>query len=71
MQPRDFREWRRTMGLSQGQAADELGLNRTTIQNYERGKRPDGRPFGGIPRYIALACRALFHRMAPWGDRSS
>jgi len=59
------------MGLSQGQAADELGLNRTTIQNYERGERPDGRPFGGIPRHIALACRALFHRMAPWGDRAS
>lgn len=70
MKPQDFRDWRKLMKLSQDGAASELGLNRSTVQIYERGARPDGRPFAGIPRHVALACRALFHRLAPWGDEN-
>lgn len=68
MEPKQFRDWRQQMGWSQEKASEELGVNRTTVQTYERGERPDGRPFGGIPRNIALACRALFHRLTPWGE---
>ena len=33
----EFLKWRRTLGYTQAQLADVLGVNRGTIQNWERG----------------------------------
>lgn len=57
MSPEQFREWRRSLGLKQKDAADQLGLKKRMIQYYEKGKR-DGRPVE-IPKSIRLACYAL------------
>ncbi|WP_346909372.1 helix-turn-helix transcriptional regulator [uncultured Roseibium sp.] len=57
MSPDQFREWRRSLGLKQKEAADQLGLKKRMIQYYEKGNR-DGRPVE-IPKSIRLACYAL------------
>lgn len=57
MSPEQFKEWRRTLGLKQKDAADRLGLKKRMIQYYEKGRR-DGRPVE-IPKSIRLACYAL------------
>lgn len=57
MSPHQFREWRRSLGLKQKEAAEQLGLKKRMIQYYEKGNR-DGRPVE-IPKSIRLACYAL------------
>ncbi|WOI54020.1 helix-turn-helix transcriptional regulator [Parvularcula sp. LCG005] len=57
MEPNDFKKWRKTLGFSQKDAADALGLKRRMIQYYERGER-DGDKVK-IPLTVALACYAL------------
>lgn len=57
MGPDQFRDWRRSLGLKQKDAADQLGLKKRMIQYYEKGNR-DGRPVE-IPKSIRLACYAL------------
>ncbi|MBD1547134.1 helix-turn-helix transcriptional regulator [Labrenzia aggregata] len=57
MSPDQFREWRRSLGLKQKEAAEQLGLKKRMIQYYEKGNR-DGRPVE-IPKSIRLACYAL------------
>lgn len=57
MSPKQFREWRKSMGLKQKEAANLLGLNKRMIQYYEKGIR-DGKPVK-VPKYIRLACYAL------------
>lgn len=57
MEPQDFRKWRKSLGMSQKDAADALGLKRRMIQYYEKGER-DGEPVQ-IPLSVALACYAL------------
>lgn len=57
MGPDQFREWRRSLGLKQKEAAEQLGLKKRMIQYYEKGNR-DGRPVE-IPKSIRLACYAL------------
>ena len=64
----DMKAWRATMGMSRPAAAKALGISPKTIENYERGHRvEDGRPVV-IPRSIALACAAVYHRLAPGGE---
>lgn len=53
----DFKRWRKSLDLSQKQAAHALGLKRRVVQYYERGER-DGKSIE-IPLYIRLACYAL------------
>ncbi|WP_051882021.1 helix-turn-helix domain-containing protein [Parvularcula oceani] len=53
----DFKRWRKSLGLSQKQAAEALGLKRRMIQYYEKGER-DGEKVK-IPLSIRLACYAL------------
>ncbi|QRG06109.1 helix-turn-helix transcriptional regulator [Xanthobacter dioxanivorans] len=61
-----FKTWRKVVGLTQAQAAEALGVSKATIENYERGsRREDGRPVE-IPRHIALACAAIYHKFGPW-----
>lgn len=68
MSPDSFKAWRTIMDLSQLKAGEALGLSKGTIENYERGsRREDGRPVE-IPRHIALACAALYHRIEPWKE---
>lgn len=57
MTPDQFREWRRSLGLKQKDAADLLGLKKRMIQYYEKGNR-DGKPVS-IPKSVRLACYAL------------
>lgn len=61
MSPDDFIKWRKTLGLSQEQAGEALGIKKRMIGYYEAGFREDGgksRPVV-IPRYIALACAMI------------
>jgi len=57
VEPGDFRKWRKSLKLSQKEAAHALGLKRRMIQYYEKGER-DGDKVE-IPRSVRLACYAL------------
>lgn len=57
MGPRQFRHWRKSLGLKQKDAADLLGLKKRIIQYYEKGER-DGKEIR-IPKYVRLACYAV------------
>ncbi len=57
MKPADFKKWRKSMGLSQKEAAHALGLKRRIIQYYEKGERNGEKV--EIPRSVRLACYAL------------
>jgi transcriptional regulator with XRE-family HTH domain len=66
--PFAFRHWRRSLGLSQVEAADRLGLKRRMVQYYETGVR-DGRPVE-VPLSVRLACWALGQGIADFDGRS-
>ena len=57
MSPKQFRKWRKSLGLGQKEAAALLGLNKRMIQYYEKGER-DGKAVE-IPKYVRLACYAI------------
>ena len=57
MKPSDFKRWRKSLRLSQKQAAEALGLKRRVVQYYEKGVRDGYRV--EIPKSIRLACFAL------------
>lgn len=57
MTPSDFKHWRKSLKLSQKDAARALGLKRRMIQYYEKGER-DGEPVE-VPKAVRLACYAL------------
>lgn len=57
MKPGDFKRWRKSLKLSQKEAAEVLGLKRRVVQYYEKGER-DGETVT-IPKYIRLACSAV------------
>lgn len=57
MKPSDFKRWRKSLKLSQKEAAEALGLKRRVVQYYEKGER-DGETVT-VPKYIRLACGAL------------
>jgi transcriptional regulator with XRE-family HTH domain len=57
MKGHEFKRWRKSLDLSQNEAADALGLKRRVVQYYEKGKR-DGDPVK-IPRFVRLACYAI------------
>ena len=59
----DFRTWRMKMDLTAVDAAQVLGISRTTIRSYERGQ--------AIPLYVALACSALLYRLPPYSAKIS
>ena len=59
MTPVAFKRWRKSLGLSQKQAAEALGLKRRVVQYYEKGER-DGQPVS-IPKTVRLACFAITH----------
>lgn len=51
----DFKKWRKALRYTQVQAAEQLGLSRGTIQNWENEHTP-------IPRMAELACVELTRR---------
>ncbi|WP_445680985.1 helix-turn-helix transcriptional regulator [Radicibacter daui] len=57
MTPGGLKRWRKSLDLSQKDAAHALGLKRRVIQYYEKGER-DGDKLE-IPLYVRLACYAL------------
>ena len=57
MKPRDLKRWRKSLELSQKEAAHALGLKRRVIQYYEKGERDGGAI--EIPLTVRLACYAL------------
>lgn len=57
MKASDFKQWRKSLGLSQKQAAQALGLKRRIVQYYEKGER-DGANIE-VPKAVRLACFAL------------
>jgi transcriptional regulator with XRE-family HTH domain len=59
MTPQEFRDWRVTMGFTQHEAAEELGVSKSTIELYESGRRRDTKEPVVIPKMVELACAAL------------
>lgn len=57
MKGHDFKRWRKTLEMSQKDAAEILGLKRRVVQYYEKGERA-GDPVK-IPRTVRLACYAI------------
>ena len=57
MAPESFRAWRKSLGLSQKEAAAALGLRRRIVQYYEKGSR-DGVEVE-VPKTVRLACFAI------------
>lgn len=57
MEPSDFKKWRKSLDMSQKDAAQALGLKRRMIQYYEKGERDGDKVV--IPRSVRLACYAL------------
>jgi len=53
----DFKRWRKSLNLSQKDAAQKLGLKRRVVQYYEKGER-DGNKVE-IPLSVRLACWAI------------
>lgn len=69
MTPAEFRSWRKSLGLSQKGAADALGVSKSSVELYEAGMRRgnDPRPVK-IPRTVALACAAVWHKIETWAS---
>jgi transcriptional regulator with XRE-family HTH domain len=59
MNSEQFKQWRKSQGLKQHDAADLLGLKKRMIQYYEKGDR-GGRTVE-IPKSVSLACYAISH----------
>lgn len=57
MSPASFKRWRKSLKLSQKEAANALGLKRRAVQYYEKGER-NGEALK-IPKAVRLACFAL------------
>lgn len=57
MDAQAFKRWRKSLGLSQKEAAHALGLKRRVVQYYEKGER-DGEPVS-VPLTVRLACYAI------------
>ena len=51
-----LKQWRKSLGLTQKQAAALLGLKHRMIQNYESGTHE-------VPRYVRLSCYAIDRRV--------
>lgn len=65
MPPASFKAWRKSLGLSQKEAAAALGLKRRIVQYYEKGER-DGVEIE-VPKTVRLACFALLQGCDDYG----
>ena len=71
MTPYDFKNWREAMAYTQSQAADALGLEMQTIENFEKVNPRNDKRAEIIPLSVSLACAALYHRIGPWHGSSA
>lgn len=60
-----LKEWREGMGLSQRQAAQNLGFSLTQYQRLERGARFDTGAPVELDIRTRLACAAIRHGVTP------
>lgn len=65
--PEEFIKWRKSHGWSRAFAAMRLGLSKFSVDNYERGERPDMDDPVRIPRVVALAAAAITAGLDPLG----
>lgn len=63
---KDVVAWRRRMGWGRKLAAGALDLGLSTLQNYERGSRSDGKSVE-VPVMLAYACVAIEAGLKPIG----
>lgn len=61
MSPAQLIAWRERLGWTRIEASRQIGCSQNSITAWEAGRTR-------IPRYIALACRALANGMRPWGE---
>lgn len=61
MTPDDLDNLRDALGISSARLAAELGIDRKTLRRMDLGEK-------AIPRGVALACAALNHGLAPFGE---
>jgi DNA-binding XRE family transcriptional regulator len=59
MTKHEFYLWRDSMGLTQKDSAELLGISYRTVQDYEAGRYR-------IPIPVQLAMSAIFHKLSPW-----
>ena len=69
MSPKQFRQWRQSLGLKQKDAADLIGLKKRMIQYYEKGER-DGKNVT-VAKYVRLARNALRERVCDHDDENA
>jgi len=69
MDAEQFRNWRKSLGLKQKDAADALGLKKRMIQYYEKGKREGKRV--EIPKSVRLACYALSQGITDYDGKTA
>ncbi len=62
MTPEEFKDWLKIMRISQKKASVALGVHVNTVNGWVLGKT-------AINQTVALACRALYHRLEPWGHK--
>jgi len=60
MSPDKLRAWRRSLGISQAEAARRLRVSSTRV--YERWEAGTRRP----PEHLDLACAAVAQGLPPW-----
>lgn len=53
------REWRASLGMTQVQAADAIGVSSRTIKSWEGG-------FTVVPRHVRLAMSAIAANLPPY-----
>lgn len=59
MPAEQFKNWRSEMGFTLKQVADELGLLKTTVENYDKGTRREDGGQVKIARTVFLHALAL------------
>ena len=65
MTPASFKRWRKSLKLSQKEAAEALGLKRRMVQYYETGVRDEQQVV--IPKTVRLACQAVLNGCKDYG----
>jgi len=63
MTPATLRRWRKSLAITQAEAAIRLGVSLRTIQEWEAGRTT-------APKIAALACAAVSLNISPIKDAS-
>lgn len=66
MTSEDFKAWRKSLGFSQTEAGEAIGVSRGSVELYELGHRRDDGRAVVIPKTVALACAAVAAGLEEW-----